>query len=150
MQIFTDPFQRMLIQWLLLTLVAGQTLAGPAEEAVDRAEDRRYEAMIAQDLPALAELLADELIYHQPTGRVATKEDVLGEIRGGKLRFHQARRSEVKIQVYGDLATVTGLTDLDVELNGTHKQLGVRYLNLWVWRDGRWQLARRQSAWLPE
>lgn len=140
----------LIVVWFLLSLVGGAACALTAEEAVDLMEERRYQAMIEADLVALADMLADELIYHQPTGRVANKADVLREIREGHIRFHEARRFEVKIQVYGNVATVMGLAFLDLDLQGERKQVVVRYLNVWVLRDGRWQLASRQSALVPK
>jgi ketosteroid isomerase-like protein len=50
------------------------------------------------------------------------------------------------VNVYGDVATAMGSTRLDVEIGGKRRQADLRYLNVWVKRDGRWQLAKRQSA----
>jgi hypothetical protein len=43
-----------------------------------------------------------------------------------------------------------GLTHLDIERNGNRGEIELRYLNVWVLRDGRWQLAARQSVFLPK
>lgn len=134
---------------LLLALAGWNAWAGGVEEEIHQAEERRYQAMMEGDLGALANLLADELLYHQPTGQVVDKAGVLQEIRSGRVKYHQARRSEVRVQVYGGVATAMGLTHLDLELKGERRQVLLRYLNVWVARDGRWQLASRQSAIVP-
>ncbi len=129
----------------LVVLAGNAAFAGPKEE-VDAAEDVRYQAMINQDRAALEASLADEFIYHQPNGMIATKAMYLGQVIGGPTKIYKAERYDVKIVVYGDVATAMGETRLDIELNGKRIQPDLRYLNVWVKRDGRWQLAARQSV----
>jgi ketosteroid isomerase-like protein len=135
---------------LALTMIGGSTFAATAEEELDRIEDARYDAIAQGDLTGLAQILADEFVYHQPTGKVATKASYIEQIKSGALKIHEARRYDVKIHVYGNVATAMGLTHLDVEQQGKRNQLELRYLNVWVLRDGRWQLASRQSAFVPK
>ncbi len=132
-----------------LAMLAGHgASAGPKDE-VDAAEDARYQAMIDQDREALAATLADEFVYHQPNGMIATKVMYLGQVIGGPNRVYKAERYDVKIVVHGDVATAMGDTRLDVEMGGKRFQPDLRYLNVWVKRDGRWQLAARQSVFKP-
>lgn len=42
-----------------------------------------------------------------------------------------------------------GSTRLGVELEGQPRKIALAYLNVWVKRDGRWQLVARQSAFKP-
>ena len=133
---------------IAMSLIGSPAFAATAEEEVDRAEDRRYAVMMQGDMTELANILADEFVYHQPTGKVATKASFIEQIRSGNVKFHEARRYDVTIHVYGNAATAMGLTHLDVDLNGERRQIDLRYLNVWVARDGRWQLASRQSAFV--
>ncbi len=135
---------------LLLALLGGAACSAGLEEEIHQAEERRYQAMMQGDLAVLADLLADEFLYHQPTGRVANKATFLQEIGSGQVKYHEARRFDVSIQVYPGVATAMGLTHLDIEIKGERRQVLLRYLNVWVARDGRWQLASRQSAILPQ
>ena len=133
----------------LMSLFTRVALAG-AEQDIDRIEDRRYQAMMAADLTALANILADEFVYHQPTGKVATKASYIEQLKSGEVKINEARRYDVTIHVYGDLATAMGMTHLDLELKGERRQVELRYLNVWLLRDGRWQLVARQSAFVPK
>jgi len=132
----------------LAVLAGNVAFAGPKEEA-DAAEDARYQAMIDQDREALAATLADDFLYHQPNGMVVTKAIYLGQVIGGPNKIYKAERYDVKIVVHGDVATAMGETRLDVEMSGKRFQPDLRYLNVWVKRDGRWQLAARQSVFKP-
>ena len=132
----------------LAVLGGNAAFAGPKEE-IDAAEDARYQAMINQDRAGLEASLADEFVYHQPNGMIATKAMYLGQVIGGPTKIYKAERYDVKIVVHGDVATAMGETRLDIELNGKRIQPDLRYLNVWVKRDDRWQLAARQSVFKP-
>lgn len=132
-----------------LLLVAAAAVQAGAGEDVDAAEEARYAAMKAGDADGLARTLADEFVYHQPMGTVQDKPGYVRQVTGGAVKLLSAERYDVKIHVYGDAATVTGSTRVDAEMGGKPLQMDLRYLNVWVKRDGRWQLAARQSAIKP-
>lgn len=131
-----------------VALSAASVWAGDVED-VNAAEEARYAVMIAQDRAALTAILADEFIYHQPSGRVQDKPGYIEQVTGagGEVRIKKAERYDVKIHVYGNTATATGSTKVDVELKGEPKQFDLRFLDVWVKRDGRWQIVARQSAY---
>lgn len=126
-------------------LHAAAAVAGPKEE-VDAAEDARYKVMAEGDRVGLAAALADEFQYHQPSGIVTGKAAYIEQVTGGGVKIFGAERYDVAIHVYGDTATAMGSTKVDVEIKGKRMLFDLRYLNVWVHRDGRWQLAARQSA----
>jgi ketosteroid isomerase-like protein len=134
---------------LALTLIAGRAQAG-VEDDIHQAEEARYDAMIRADGPALARVLADEFLYHQPSGKVATKASYIASFESGDVKIKRAERYDVKIQVYGDVATAMGSTVVDLEMKGEARVVDLRYLNVWVLRDGRWQCVARQSAIKPK
>jgi len=128
-----------------LTLVSLPAFAGSVED-VHEAEERRYKAMIDMNPEALADSLADEFFYHQPNGKSNDKEGYIKQMMTGAVKIYTAERYDVKVNVYGDVATAMGGTRLDIELGGERRKTDLRYLNVWLKRDGRWQLAKRQSA----
>ena len=134
---------------LAFALSAGRGFAG-AEQEIDQVEDARYDAMIRADAAGLADILADEFIYNQPTGKVATKASYVESVTSGEVKIKKAERYGVTIHVYGDVATASGSTFVDLELKGEPRKVDLRYLNVLVKRDGRWQLASRQSAFKPK
>ena len=119
------------------------------EQEINQIEERRYHTMVAVDTQGLAQILGDEFVYHQPSGNVATKTSFLEQFRTGKVKIKTYERYDVKVHVYGDSATAMGSTRLDVEIDGQPRHLDLAYLNVWVKRDGRWQLVARQSAFKP-
>jgi len=140
---------RIILVLLALALSAERVFAA-AEKEIDQLEDARYDAMIRVDLARLARILAEEFVYHQPNGNVATKANFIEQIKSGEVKVRKAERYGVKIHVYGDVATVMGSTRVDLERKGERRDVDLLYLNVWVLRDGRWQLAARQSAFKPK
>jgi ketosteroid isomerase-like protein len=140
---------RNVIALLALTLFAASAFAD-AEQEINQVEDARYDAMIAGDMAGLARILADEFTYNQPTGNVASKESYLQQLKSGEVKIKKAERHGVTIHVYGDVATAMGSTRVDLELKGEARQVDLRYINVWVKRDGRWQIVARQSAFKPK
>lgn len=137
-----------LLSGLLLAgsgLLAGPALAGPEEE-IHAVEDRRYDAMIRGNSDALANTLADEFVYHQANGKINDKPGYVKQMQSGTVKIFSAERYDVKVKVYSNIATVVGDTRLDLEIGGERRKADLRYLNVWVKRDGRWQLTARQSA----
>jgi ketosteroid isomerase-like protein len=138
---------RVLVVALSLAVLSTSAVRAGDAEDVNAAEEARYAVMIAQDRAALAAILADEFIYHQPSGRVQDKPGYIEQVTAGEVRIKRAERYDIKINVYGNTATATGSTRVDVELKGEPKQFDLRFLDVWVKRDGRWQIVARQSAY---
>lgn len=138
---------RKLAIWMFagLGLACVPAFAGPVEE-IQEVEDRRYDAMMRMDADALANTLADEFFYHQANGKTNDKAGYIRQTMTGTVKIFSAERYDVKVHVYGDIATAMGDTRLDLEIGGERRKADLRYLNVWVKRDGRWQLTQRQSA----
>ena len=113
-------------------------------------ENRRYKAMVEVDTAALNELLADDLIYTHSNAVVDTKQSYIDGIVGKRWHYAATERPEEKIEVFGDCARVTGHVRLTLKnADGSTRQVNGRFLNLWLKRNGRWQLAAWQSTPIP-
>ena len=139
---------------IVLSFVVGLTMAHAvyaqtAEQDVSRAEDARYDIMIRNDQVAFDAILADEFVYHQPSGAIVPKAQFMANYKSGDVKINSAVRENVTIKVYGETATAMGDTKVEFVLKGEPKKVHLRYLNVWLKRGGRWQLAARQSAYVP-
>ena len=73
---------------IVLSFVVGLTMAHAvyaqtAEQDVSRAEDARYDIMIRNDQVALDAILADEFVYHQPSGAIVPKAQFMANYKSG-------------------------------------------------------------------
>lgn len=129
----------------VLTMLNLPAFASDVED-VHAAEEARYKAMVAVDPDALARTLAEEFRYHQPNGKINDKPGYIKQMMSRAVKIFSYERYDVKVEIYGEIATAMGDTRLDLEIGGERKKVDLRYLNVWVKRDGRWQLAKRQSV----
>ncbi len=113
-------------------------------------EDRRYQAMIDVDVDALHELLADELVHHHSSGGADGKASFIEGLRTGKWDYQHVERVTERIDVFGDMARVTGHVRLTLGAGqGTIRIANNRYLCVWIKRVGKWQLIAWQATPTP-
>jgi hypothetical protein len=141
--------------WTLCSLLVGvcATLTAPARtetsEAVKQVmavEQARAAALDRSDVPALGQILADDLTYVHASGRVDTKLSLLAAIGSGQLHYISWEPANLNVRVSGDSAVINGeylvrVSDLRVQPDPFN--VNVFFLTVYARRDGRWQ----QIAW---
>jgi ketosteroid isomerase-like protein len=53
---------------------------------------------------------------------------------------------DMQVSTYGSTAVVTGVENLKGTYKGRSGEMALRFTNVLVWRDGRWQLVSHQST----
>ena len=113
-------------------------------------EDRVHEAAagwtqgaVKQDVAALQRFLADDLQYAHAGGQTQTKEQYIAAVMKGPPRYESFTFSEVKIAFYGKAAVLTGYCDVKMVGRDSFR---VRTLQVYVEKDGQWQMAAHQST----
>jgi len=113
-------------------------------------EDKRCAAMTGRDADALAAMLHEDLVYTHSSAVVDDKASYVEAIRSGKTRYHSIKRSEERVRAYGDTAFVTGRAEIEVDVNGQHKSLRLRYLDAWTRTREGWKFVAWQSTAIPQ
>jgi Domain of unknown function (DUF4440) len=114
----------------------------PAVEA-DRA---RFEAQVKADVATLEKLLAPELTYVHSSGVLDSKDAYIGAIKSGKTKYKSIAPEEVSARTFGDVSIVTGKAAIVLVSDGKDREIIVRYTDVWVKRDGRWQMVSWHST----
>jgi ketosteroid isomerase-like protein len=121
-------------------LVIGEVLA---------AEAARLQAIADRDWAALDLLLADELSYvHSDTGRYEDKAANMATLQASPRSY---QRRDLTVRAYGATAIMTGEIDITIDAlpDGTPERHVFSYATqVWVHRDGRWQMAAFQATML--
>jgi hypothetical protein len=117
--------------------------------AVLAAEDRRYEALLGPDLPALERLFHDRLSYAHSSGARDTKAEYLGKIESGYYDYQRIDHPVERVDVLGDSAVVIGRMTADLTVQGTQKTIDNLALAVWTKDSGEWQLVAYASTPLP-
>lgn len=124
-------------------------MAANAQQIVDL-DRKRMDAMCRQDAASLEAILADDLIYTHSSARLDTKQSLIGGMRSGAAVYRSIETSDVKAQDYGDAVVLTGTARIQVDANGKPLTLNVRFTDVYVNKDGRWQMVAWQSTRLPD
>jgi hypothetical protein len=120
-----------------------------AEEAVRSAEQARFTAMTTGKYDDLGRLLGDDLIYTHSNALVDTKASYIESMTSGALTYHKIDATDMKVRVYGTTAIITASATMAVTSKGQAATNHLRYTDVWVLRDGRWQMIGWQSTKLP-
>jgi hypothetical protein len=113
------------------------------------AEDRRYDALLGPDLPALERLFHDRLSYAHSSGVRDTKAEYLAKIRGGYYVYARLDHPVERVDVVGDTVVVVGRMTADLTVQGTAKTIDNLALAVWTRDTGAWQLLAYASTPLP-
>lgn len=113
-------------------------------------------AQLLADVPALARLISDDLLFTGPDGRLGTKSQDLEAHGSGVVRFRSHVPEELRMRRVGPDVVVTALrARLGVEVAGTLVGGTYRYTRVWAReRDGQWrvvgghvsEVARQEAA----
>lgn len=139
---------------LLVTAAVALGATGHAQsndpaEAVKAAELRRFEATTQRDYKALAALLADDLVYTHSSAAVDSKASYLESLTSGRVTYKTIQPRDLKVRVYGDLAIINGEATMSVDANGEAINNTLRFTDVWVKRNGQWQMTAWQSTRMP-
>ncbi len=142
----------------LLGVLVAFTTAAPlaqsstAEQAVLDRQQQRFAAAMAQDTAALEPMLAEELRYCHTTGAVDTKATLLDTVRTGRIRWLEMHPSGMEARVYGDIGIVAGEIRQTITVSSREEpiDLRIRTIDVYVKRDGRWQLTEFQASRMPD
>jgi hypothetical protein len=122
------------------------TLFAQSEKALSIAADGFNNALIERDSNALKTLLHDKLVYGHSNGWKQTKKEVIDDLFNGKIAYHKIGQSEECIVMDGNTATVRSIADIDVTMEGKDLHFKLHVLQVWIWKNKKWQLFGRQSA----
>jgi len=121
-------------------------LVGPPDEEMVALEAQVRAAQLGADVAALDRLIADELLFAGPDGRLGTKAQDLESHGSGIVRFRSHEPEELRVRRIGADVAITSLrARLAVELGGRIVRGTYRYTRVWAREDGRtWRVAGGQ------
>jgi len=108
------------------------------------------DARVQADIPYLERLYADEFRVQTMNGSVASREDDIAMFREGTIKPESIRHEDINVSFYGDVALVTGIENVaGTAFGGPRAEFSLRFTNVFVHRDGHWQLVLHQSTAIP-
>ncbi len=114
-----------------------------AHELVELSHDL-VRAVQAHDADRLERLLADEFTLLGAAGQL-DRAGLLEAARGA-YRIEDFAYEEIDPEVYGDTAVVVSRYRQSARLDGRDVSAHMHVTDVWVRRDGRWQIVRRHAT----
>jgi ketosteroid isomerase-like protein len=142
----------------LVSFTYGCAHPGTSRDPVDSAKAllRLHEqwaaARVNGDVAFLERFYGQELRLNQADGGVVERNDDIALFdRAGKSDLEVVKPEyihdvDLKVTPYGDTAVVTGVENLKGTYKGRPVEMSLRFTNVLVWRDDRWQLVSHQST----
>jgi ketosteroid isomerase-like protein len=137
---------------VLLMLVVGFAVhpvvaaADDAEVAreIERLEQQLVTAIEAKDLVTYQKLVAEDYVAVTAAGET-TRPQTIETYRKGALSLPGLKIGEIKVHVYGDTAMISARTFGDRVENGTTTPNRVRYMRIWMKRQGQWRAVAQMA-----
>jgi len=124
---------------------ATQQKAPPAkgksvEPEVMALEREWLETLRTHDVAWFERHLASTFMQTDQDGVFLTKAAYVADIKAGVFKIETASYEDLKVQVYGDAAVVTGITAVKAIYKGKKEVSGkMRWTDTWVKLGGQWQ-----------
>ena len=102
--------------------------------------DRFREALLASDSGALREMIAEDYQGFDPQGQPQNLTMILEAYRPGGVKLQRYDVEDLETRIIGDVGIITGSGRIEGRYAEYEFSHHVRFLDLYVQRDGRWQL----------
>jgi len=118
----------------------------PGREGLLTAFRAVRDALLAGDAAALRELYDEDFRSHSLLGDIEDREAVLAAYGQGGVRLDLFEVEDVTVEVFGEVGILTGLGSISGSYEKTEFRHRVRFVDIFVWRDGRWRYHFSQST----
>jgi ketosteroid isomerase-like protein len=116
------------------------------EEVVAQLEKDWVAAIVNKDVAALDGLLAADFNGTSPTGATFPKSEAIAELKNGTYTVESMVMDEVSVNVYGSSAVAFTSQQEKSKVNGKDNSGHYHFTNVWVKRDGKWQVVASHGS----
>ena len=140
--------KRLLLITLLAIISSAPSLAqSDAERDVLKLNKEYEEAIARRDATVHERLFANDYTYSPGNGNIMGREDHMSFTKSGAVEVKSLRSEDVRVRVYGDTAVVNGMwVSVDRRTDREFAERRIRYLIVYVRREGRWQIVAEQRT----
>ena len=118
-------------------------------EKINALHKQKFEWLIAGNVDSLNALLAPQVNYVHSNGWIQNREEVLADMKNGKLHYKMVEVEESQVSILENTALVTGRGAFSGVMNGNAFSVKLLYTEIYVKMENRWKLAGRHACRLP-
>jgi ketosteroid isomerase-like protein len=120
-----------------------------SEQEVRQAIENYKTALLQRDIPALEKIWADDYVFVNASGDVATKAQRLANIKSGATTLEAINEEEnITVRVYQNSAVATSRVTIKGQYGGQPTSGQYRSTHVWVKGPAGWQLVSNQLTTL--
>ena len=121
------------------------------EQEIRKLEEELTQIESRLDVDALDRTYADDLMVTAPIGICVDKPAVMSEIRQAaeKAIIGRYDKDDLKVRAFGDTAVSSYRMTAWATVEGTEIKRALCITNVWMKRNGSWQIVARHTASLP-
>ena len=122
------------------------------ERQILKLEEELTQTEMRVDVAALDRIYADDIMVTAPIGICVDKPAVMTEIRQAAEKAVVGRydKDDVKVRAYGDTVVSSYRMTAEATFEGMQINRSLCITNVWMKRDGQWQIVARHTASLPD
>jgi uncharacterized protein (TIGR02246 family) len=121
-----------------------------AEQEVLKAKQEFDDAALRNDADGRARFYADDYFIVYNDGTLGNKAKQVERVRSGRLRYLARTAEDVVVRVYGETALIIERRKQSATFDGRPRPSDVRASEVWVKREGQWQLVSTQITTILE
>lgn len=118
----------------------------PDREGLLKAFEAVRDALLSCDTESLRDLYAEDYRSHTVRGEVEGREAVLDAYQPGGVRLEIFEVEDLAAEVFGNVGILTGLGSISGSFEKTAFRHRVRFVDIYLWRNGRWRCYFSQST----
>lgn len=121
------------------------------EKEILSLEEELTQTEMRVDVDALDRIYADDIMVTAPIGICVDKPAVMTEIRlaAEKAVLGRYDKDDLKVRAYGDTAVTSYRMTAEAKVEGIEMKRQLCITNVWMKRNGHWQIVARHTASLP-
>ncbi|MFZ2998824.1 MAG: nuclear transport factor 2 family protein [Undibacterium umbellatum] len=107
-------------------------------------------AIVRKDQAAIEANMAEDFRQIDASGDIETKTSFVNGLMSAKLEIDPYKVEDFEVRLYGNVALVSGRTRMKGRYDGKPFTSHYRYIDIYVQRDGKWQIVSVQISKIPQ
>jgi ketosteroid isomerase-like protein len=124
-----------------------------SQEEIMRLYKQEYDAVLRQDITFLDKFFPADFVVTNPFNQFIDKPKVIERIRGNIIKYDSYDRAYDYFKQHGNTMVVVGSETVVPSRDAVREDAGEtvhrRFTEVWVWREGKWQIVARHANNVP-
>jgi ketosteroid isomerase-like protein len=122
------------------------TVFAQDEKSLQLAAADFHNALIAKDTAKLKNMLSEKLVYGHSNGWKENRQEMINNLYNGTIQYLKIQSADEQVTIEGNTGCIRATLDIDVIMDGKTMPFRLHGLQVWVWKNKKWQLLSRQSV----